>query len=242
MRCWLFLLLFPVIASAQQPLQLVIDTILVDDSDALVRKFDIRYHITNTTNRPLSFYLDPETTIANAASSMTLHTVYKIYQNGVFQDMDGPFFPDIPERSQLDALGDYKSAKAQAYIKLLEEKYRNQRQQMLANYKNSGGTQTNEDWIIKNQTLLQSRRTLAANQTLHFSIPVRWNRIRLVTTGDVEYYLNEHDTYEIQLVLDLKKTAFQDWLDASECNQIQADPNFIEGLFVSNKIRLDFHP
>jgi len=228
------------VSSAQKPLEVTIDSIISDDSHSLKRKFTIHYHLTNTTAKPVSFFLLPTTLIANAASSMTLYAVYKIYQNGEFQDMDGPFFPDLPERNEIDQFNDFNSPDAKAYLQKLNEKYKAQHDAFLENYRKNGGTSTDEKWIVYNQKLLQSKMTLQPGETKSFVIPTHWNRIRSVSNGDIEYYLNEKDVFELELILDLKKTGFKDDLSDAEFSAIQNDPNFIEGVFTSNKVKINF--
>ena len=58
--------------------------------------------------------------------------------------------------------------------------------------------------------------------------------------GDLEYYLDEKDNFLFELVLDLKKTSFKDRLSEDEYLKIKKDSNFIEGIFTTNKVEIDF--
>ena len=53
-----------------------IDSITSDDSNPKRRQFKIAYHIENLTNNDISFFLRPNTLIANAAASLTLFPIY----------------------------------------------------------------------------------------------------------------------------------------------------------------------
>lgn len=227
-------------ASAQAPLKVTIDSITNDDSNSLRRRFTINYTIQNNTGKPLSFFLHPQTLIANAASSMTLFAVYKIYQNGEFQDMDGPFFPNVPEMAQLDDFPNHNAPEAREFIRKTNEKYKAEHAAMIADYYKNGGKSTDEKWIIRNQKLLRSKMTIQPGEKQSFVIHTSWDRIRIVTNGDLEYYLNEKDTFEIELVIDLKKTLFKSELSEAEFAQIKNDGDFIEGIFTSNKMRIHF--
>ncbi|HMI05920.1 MAG TPA: hypothetical protein VK528_00125 [Flavobacterium sp.] len=236
-----FVLLFYFAAVSAQPLKVTIDSISSNDSNSLKRKYTISYHIKNNTSQPISFFLHPNTLIANAASSMTLFAVYKIYQNGILQDMDGPFFErEFPEMEQLEQFGNYNSPEAKALIKKTNEKHKAEHVAMLENYHKNGGTNPDEKWIIRNQKLLQSKMTLQPGETKSLTIHSNWDRIRTVNNGDIEYYLNEKDHFEFELILDLKKTLFKDELSETEFTQIKKDPNFIEGIFASNKMDINF--
>jgi hypothetical protein len=241
MRIFYMIFLFAsLISSAQKPLEVTIDSIASDDSNSLKRNFNIHYHIKNTTAKPVSFFALPDNLIANAASSMTLYTVYKIYQNNEFQDMDGPFFPDIPQRNELDKFNNHNSPEAKNLIRKINEKHKAEHDGMLEDYRKNGGTNPDEKWIIRNQKLLQSKMTLQSGEVKNFMIPTHWDRIRTVTNGDIEYYLNEKDHFELELILDLKKTAFKGDLSETEFAQIMSDTSFIESVFSSNKMNIDF--
>ncbi|GEP51517.1 hypothetical protein FNO01nite_21890 [Flavobacterium noncentrifugens] len=227
--------------SAYSQLEVRIDSIVSNDSNSLKRKFSLAYRITNKTAKPVSFFLLPESLIANAASSLTLFVVYKIYQNHVFQDMDGPFFEhQIPKAELLDDFPNHNSPEAIEIIKKINEKYKAEYLSVLENYKNNGGTATDNSWIMRNYRLLQSKVTLQPNETKAFVIKTSWDKIRATSNGDLEYFLNEKDLFEIEFVLDLKKSLFKDDLSATEFSEIMKDPNFIQGVFTSDKKKINF--
>jgi hypothetical protein len=89
---YFFLFITFTISAQNKKLEVKINSISTKDVNASNRVFNINYQIENKTNDTISFFLIPNALIANAASSSTIFTVYKIYQNGKFEDMDGPFF------------------------------------------------------------------------------------------------------------------------------------------------------
>ena len=92
----LAILFFSVSLLAQtKPLNVTIDSITTDNTNPKKRAYFINYHIENVSEHTVSFFLHPNTLIANAASSMTLFPIYKIYQNGNFIPLDGPFYEHI---------------------------------------------------------------------------------------------------------------------------------------------------
>ena len=236
-----FLFWFLLSFSAYSQLEVKIDSIISNDSNKLKRKFSIAYHISNKTDKPLSFFLVPESMIPNAASSMTLFVVYKIYQNHIFQDMDGPFFERyIREAELLEDFPDHNSPEATEIIKKINEKHKAEYHLILENYKNNGGTSNDESFIVRNYHLLKSKTTLQPGQTKANTIKTSWNKIRTVNKGDLEYYLDKNDHFDIELVLDLKKSAFREELSEKEFSEITKDPNFIQGIFTSNKMKINF--
>jgi hypothetical protein len=239
------ILLFLITASMlsqNKALEVKIDSITFDDSSLKSRKYNINYHIENLTNDNISFFLTPNTLIANAAGSMTLFTIYKIYVNNVFTPLDGPFFEQhsIDWENILINYKDYNSPEVKELVKKTMLEFKNSNDLIVANYKKNGGTNTDEKWILENNNTLQSKITLKPKETKLFVIKTNWNRNRYFKEDDLEYYLDEKDHYEFELTLDLKKTAFKSRLSNDEFTKISKDKNFIEGIFTSNKMEINF--
>lgn len=235
MKKILLILLFSNVVLAQKPLLKVeIDQIKTDHSNPNKTGYTIFYHIQNQSDTDVLMFLNPKTFIANAAASMTLFPYYKIYQNRLYQNLDGPFFENtnyetfqnnLSEEQNLEA---YYQKKAMNDIETIEK------------YKKNGGSSTDEVWILQNQEILASKMILKKQETLHFQIQTIWNKQRYYKQDNIEYYLDDKDYFDIELTLDLKKTVFKDRLTALEYQEIQANPNFIEGVFVSNKSKIEF--
>ena len=219
-----------------------ITSITSNDSNPKKREFTINYQIENLTNNPVSFFLRPNTLIANAAGSMTLFPIYKIYINGDFIPLDGPFFEKhgIDWETKLKGFKDYTTPEAKEIIKKLVEEFKAKNKLIVDNYTKNGGKSTNENWILENQHLLESKITLNPKETKSFTIKTSWDKERYFKEGDLEYYLDEKDNYLFELVLDLKKTSFKDRLSEDEYLKIKKDVNFIEGIFTTNKTEINF--
>jgi hypothetical protein len=239
---FLFLLLSNSIFSQVKPIEVKINSISIDDSNPKSREYNINYHIQNLTEKEISFFLTPNTLIANAASSMTLFTVYKIYINGVLTALDGPFFEKygIDWETILLNHKDYNSPEARKVIEKVVADYKAANDLIVENYKKNGGTITDEKWILENENLKNSKIILKPNETKTFVINTNWNKNRYFKQDDLEYYLDEKDNYQFEMTLDLKKTAFKSQLSNDEFNKIIKDKNFIEGIFTSNKIEINF--
>ena len=92
----------------------------------------------------------------------------------------------------------------------------------------------------RNYDLNQSEITLQPKEIKSYIIKTNWNKKRYYNQDDIEYYLDEKDTFDFELVLDLKKTLFEHELSTTEYNVIKNNPNFIQGIYTSNKMRINF--
>ncbi|WP_309608793.1 hypothetical protein [Flavobacterium sp.] len=243
MRFTYILLLFSIITFSQnKPLEVKINSITFKDLKPNIRKYTIDYQIENLTNQEISFFLTPNTLIANAASSMTLFPVYKIYINSEFTPLDGPFF----EKYGIDweAFRETNKNLTTTEFKELAQKtydaFQNTNKAIIENYKKGGGKIYDDHWILQNDNLMKSKITLKPNEIRLFEIQTNWDKDRYFKQDDLEYYLDEKDNYEFELILDLKKTAFQNQLSEEEFSAIEKDKSFIQGIFTSNKILIDF--
>ena len=237
-----FLLLIPMIFFGQnKAISVKINQITSKEVNIQNTIYSIDYQIENLTSDSISFFLIPNALIANTASSMTLFPVYKMYQNGIFEDMDGPFFEyETEDELTLATIQDKTSAE----FKILLEKIQNEKNtsatEIHRDYQQKGGTSKDFLWVYYNQKTLSNIVTLAPNQIKKFTIKTLWNKNRYVKNDHLEYYLDEKNKIEIELILDLKTTLFKDKLSEEDLTKINADPNFIKGIFVSNKMEIKF--
>ena len=238
-----FLLFISLVSLAQNnPLNIKINSVNYNDSLANRRVYQINYQIENTTNNDVQFFLNPNSLIAQAASSMTLFAVYKMYRNGVYDAMDGPFYEkNFAEQDDVEDMKDFNSPTATALLVKLQEKYKKLKDDYVAVYKKNGGLNSDEQWVFKNQKLLQSIVTLQPGQTKNFTIKTSWRRNRYFKIADNEYYLGEKDKFEIQLQLILNKSDRNAELSATEFLKIKSNSNFIEGTFTSNRNEISFN-
>lgn len=130
-----------------KPLNVKIDGITSEDSDPKKRTYLINYHIENLSEHPVAFFLHPNTLIANAASSMTLFPIYKIYQNGSFIPLDGPFYEregnDI--WNQYSEMADKNSAEAKELLEKILNEHKAKSKIIVDNYKAKGGKSDDEN-------------------------------------------------------------------------------------------------
>lgn len=213
----------------EKPLVIKIDAIKSDNSNPKERKFTIQYHISNTTKDTIYFFLNPNTIIPNAVSSMALQPIYRIYQNNQFIDVDGVF------EDYIDENGNDKKRMEEYRIK-----YNAAKDSIVSNYKKKGGKNTDENWILRNHFLLKSYTFLLPNETRNYVISTIWYKKRYFYNDPMEYYLSENNHYKIEFFLHLLKDELKDRLSSNEFRTITGNKNFINGLFYSNQVDIDF--
>ncbi len=235
----LYFLIFLITFSASAQIEVQIDSITSKDLSSKKRKFTIKYHIKNLTNKEISFFLIPNSLIAHSASSMTLFPVYKIYQNGIFEDVDGPFYEKMyPIQDEIEDETDTEKRRKQ--IDEISKKFVEEYKNILEDYKKNGGTSIDDTWIYKNQKLIQSITKLNPNESKEFEISTNWNKERYYKMDDKEFYLDEKDKFEIELSLFLDKSNRENSLSPEEFAKINTNGNFIQGTFTSNKVEINF--
>ena len=203
-------------------------------------EYHIQYQIENKTANEISFFLLPNALIAHAASSLTLYPVYKMYQNGVFEDMDGPFFEYETELElEYAKIEDKTSEAATTIVKKLQKQQEAEALSYYTKFKESNSS-SDVKWFFQRQKLLDNIVTLQPNEIKLFTIKTLWDKNRHIKNDDLEYYLDENNHIEIELILDLKTNLFKDKLSNEDVEKINANPNFIEGEFKSNKLKVNF--
>ena len=242
MRLFYFLFLISFSVVAQNPkLGVTITSITTEDISASNTEYHINYQIENKTSEELSFFLLPNALIANTASSLTLYPVYRMYQNGVFEDMDGPFFEyETEDELEYAKIEDKTSAEAKKLITKIQTKQSYVGKYFYKKYKDEGGKSEDFQWIYQRQKLLNNIIILKPKETKSFTIKTLWNKNRFIKNDDLEFYLDENNTIEIELILDLKTNLFSDQLSEEDLKKINENPNFIKGYFVSNKTVVNF--
>lgn len=238
----IFLLLSISVLAQNPKLEIRINSITSEKINPSNDEYRIDYQIENLTNEEVYFFLIPNALIANSASSLTLFPVYKMYQNGKFEDMDGPFFEYESENElKLAEIEDKNSSEAKALIKRIQNVNSLIAMDYYKKYQQKGGKSTNFNWVFQNQRLLNNIITLKPKELKKYTIKTIWNKNRFIKNDDLEFYLNENDTFEIELILDLKTTLFKDQLSDEDLQKITSNQNFINGTFKSNKVKVTFN-
>jgi len=233
----LILLLFQIAIAQNQPLELVIDEIVEDNANLAERKFTINYHLSNLTDEDVCFFLKPNNLVSNNSGSMSNHPYYKIYQNDQFLNLGIVFGRqdkgEQPENWKIDPKD--LTPETIAHLKM----YFDLSDTHIAELKEFGYFKTpiksRRDEIIKDVI------TLAPKESRAFSKVISWNKDRYFFHDPEEFYLSETEKHYIEITVLLMKEPFKDKLSEEDYLQIMANPNFIKGVFVSNKAEINFN-
>jgi len=227
---------------SQQELELRIQSLkTVESTDDAERKYELIYTVTNLTDRRLSFFFRP----VGFGGSMSNRPYYKCYQNNEYLD-SGRLLNTYSKNSyKIDATTlnlEGKSQKEQDSIvlKYLKEKVRFEGDSIKT--KISGTRIDFEGFLQGNHEdrLLKQIYTIEPGTTITHTEHLYWNKERYFTVDPHEYYVDEHGKHEFEITMVLMKQPFKDQLPIKKFEEIMADNNFIKGVFVSNKIPIDF--
>lgn len=257
-RLFFFLLLLP--ANAQDlPLELRIDSIKTEDA-AKERKYTIVYHLTNLTDKKLSFFQKPENLISNNGGSMSNCPYYKIYEGDKFLNLGTVFNrPDKsnphPNRIEINSKDKTKNAEAMKWlrenfvvdgeiIKELKETGKISRVETVTDslyMEFLEGNYMPKKFEFKKRPVMDDVMTLEPHETKTFTQTGYWDKDRYFFHDPEEFYLNEKAKHYFEITFVMLKEHLKSRLTSEEYDKIMADENFIKGVFVSNKMEIDFY-
>ena len=211
------MLFFVCLSAEAQKLELQIDTITVEDSDATERKFVVQYHLENLTDETLRFFLDTSGIIPSTGGSGSTYPFYKIYEEDTFLEMGSVFSGWGRTEINLEGIEEKEIEgfllKHQKKLDSIRESKRDIRNKMM---------------------------TMAPREVKKFSMDFYWDRNRYYQRHDMEYYLEEEAQHFLEITIVLQKHIYHQQLPEALFYEIIADPYFIEGAFTSNKMAIDF--
>lgn len=215
-------LLFSITAFSQsKPIELKIDTIKTSNTEDNRRKFTLQYHLTNLTDKPITFVLDTVTIIPIGGGSLRPNPYYKLYENKTSIDVSGIFTGEQKSRV-------FKSEKE--YIR-----YRDS----LVNYiKNRTPEQLAK---LKRANFIDNIQKMKPNETKNFTAILFWDKQRYHKNDFYEYYIQENEQHFLELHINLMKEELLLDFSEEERNEILKDLNLTKGWFTSNKVLIDFN-
>lgn len=229
MKIKLFLLLFcSFTAICQKPkLEIVIDSLNYKDNPN-ERIFTLKYHLTNLTSEKISFFFNPNRIFPNSAASMKYSPYYRIFENNKMENFPVKFnsnrSTDSKKDKHLEFLLNYKKYVDSVYVE----------------YQKKGGKNDDKYWVAKKTELLDNILTMNPNETKFYSFDFYWDKTTYYVSDNIEYLIEKTDNFEMDLTINLMKKDFKEWLTPDEFSKIEKDKNFIENVFTSNKVKLNF--
>lgn len=204
------------------PIQVTLHSIDRFDSIPTESKFVINFTIKNVSNQDISFILDTNGIFPTHTSSLNIKPSYQLYQNGKLLEISS-LFTTNKTIIRIDTKEELK-----IYDSIV--KAENRKPEHLYNY-----------FLKKNsESYIKSIKKLKPNETLAVSIPVYWNKKRYFQELDLEYYLNENDTYELKVNVVLWKNEIKSKFLPEQFQLIDNDTSFITGWYSSNKLPINF--
>lgn len=246
----LFSILFLLFTSAiiAQPLTLSIDSVTSkeeQEGDGKNRIFTVNYNLKNNTADTLRFFLDPKNVSPSTGGSLTKEIYYKIYENEKFIEIGQAFTQFFTD--QVDFKFDENMTQVQkdsVVINFMAIKLDENPTKLFKIHKEEGAAalmDPSRDYMQKMEKRVKNYyHTLSAGQKEQFSANFRWNKNRYYYIEPNEFYLNEDTKHYFELTFVALKEEFQLQVDTEVYDKIIKDPNFIKGVFVSNKVEIDF--
>lgn len=203
----------------EKPIEIKIDSLSVLNSSESERKFVLHFHLTNLTNKPISFILNPKDLIPIGAGSLRPNVYYKLYENDTAIEANGILNGDSSIRY-------FKSeAEYTRYIDSVDTYIKSRTPEQLSQ--------------IKKEGFLEHIQNMAANQTKHFRSILVWDKRRYHRNDAIEYYIEEKEKHFIELHINLMTEELLSDFTAAEKKDVLSNKIFIKGWFTSNKMEID---
>jgi hypothetical protein len=221
MKKLLFFCLCPILLAAQnEVLSLKIDSIVRVDLDTEV-KFEVFYHITNQTNHEISFFYNSE----GWGGSLSNKKFLKIYENGKFFEGNGFLSPFSESKKKIDFEKFNNSSFTKDTLKIDFNQLINKSDQEMEAYFKEKSSAILESYLLN----------LKSNESKAFKQIMFWSKIEYYRDSEFEYVLNKNNNYEIEFSLVLLKDVLKSELTKNAFDVMMKNPNFIKGVFVSNR-------
>ena len=237
-----FLLLIPIIFFGQnKPLKINIVSLTSIDSIPEERKFTIRYSVENTTDKEVRFFLEPEKLFPAHSNAMATGIFYKLFQekeeliiNGIFSNKKFRSIDGFPDFSKFPNDAERENAMRKYF-----DEYIKKENDSIQKLTKNGAT---EFEILRNttsSTLLKTTYTLQPKETKTYITEWYWDKRRYFKRDEFEYFLNEKATFYLQFYLFLMKEQYQDKLTTTDYETLMKIPNFIKGVYQSEKVEIN---
>lgn len=252
MRLFTILFLLLRFLSFSQPLSVEITSIASRDSLDYQREFKLTYLIKNNTADTLKLFLKSSYLSSNQDNQAGKFAYYKIYEDDLFLDI-GTIFSTKGKRITINrfSFNDLDENKSKedfenTYIDFLRQHYHTSRDAIDKIYKEEGfeGLIKFEGKMYMEQIEKKKieYQVLEPNQKVECMATFYWDKKRYYFKDPNEYYLDENAKHFLEITLVALKEEFKSQIETELYAKIKDDPNFIKGVFVSNKVEINLRP
>jgi hypothetical protein len=247
MRLIIICLLLMSPALFAQPLTLTIETVSSKEDNDKERIFTVKYNLKNNTSDTLYFFYHPQNVSPSTGGSLTKEIYYKIYENDKFIEIGQAFNQFF--RQKIDNELEVATTSAQRdsiIIVFLAKKLKEKPAKLFQIYNEeglAGVVDPAKDYMQKASKRMKNYyHTLQPNQTENFEVTFNWNKNRYYYLEPNEYYLDENAKHYFELTFVALKEEFESKVDEEIFEKIMKLPNFIKGVFISNKVEINLKP
>lgn len=237
--CFFFLIVLPGFAQ-KQPLDLKIDSVVSKDTISGERKYTITYHIENLTDREISCFLNPKRLLPAHYGSMGTSPLFKLYQNNDILDV-GDILKNSLKTNTIQ-IPDFSLIKDEKERKMALTTFLKEKLHINTDSIDLKNTDSVESYLIARRppSLMENIYTLKPKEIKTISQFFYWDKTRYYKQDEYEHYLDEKSVFSIELYLVLLRDQYKERLLPEEFEKITANQNFIQGVFTSNKMEIDF--
>lgn len=230
-----------------QKLTLRIDSVTSYNKNEKERIFTVKYHLQNNTADTVHLFFAPKQISPSTGGSMTKEMYYKIYENQNFIEIGQAFNQFFSEKTEFDFDETLSEQQRDSLIILqLSKKLDESPTKLFKIFKEEGSIgllNSSKDYMVRYyQKINNYYHTLLPHQKEQFEANFTWNKNRYYYMEPHEYYLDENANHYFELTLVALKEEFKDQIDKEVYDKIMRDPNFIKGVFISNKVEINFKP
>ena len=233
-----------------QPLTIKIESITFKDSIPEQREFKLKYVIKNNTSDTLKMFFKPNNLQPSTETSVSKISYYKIYENDTFLEIGsifttkGQIITDFSS-NETDSIKRNENFEKK-YVEYLSKKYKIPLDSLQKIYKKEGMESLylfeGKQFYAKKEKRKMNCQVLNPNEELECSIVFNWDKKRYYYRDPNEFYLDENAKHYFEITLVALKEEFKDKIDEAVYNKLINDPNFIKGVFVSNKVEINLKP
>lgn len=194
----------------------------------------IHYKVQNNQNHDIKCFFNPD----DFGLSLSTRKIFSLYENG--SRFDGKSFLNPQPQAKRDEYAALISASSKDTTEI---KKKIALLQSIADYDVETAKRVDfGNYFLEKSTKRYQKDVMlfAPNEAKTFIQKMFWQKNRYYQEGDFEYYLNEKNKYEIQFLVILNKKQLKNQLTEKYYLEVLKDKNFIEGVFSSNKIQIEF--